>query len=738
MQLWKRWFLTAAGSLFLLCPVTVQAAEVEVLRGEEAETEVYLEGTEDIYSFFGTLEADTGYVYLRDVKEENPLFYQAALCETDGSSTKLLLSSYGSGSYGLSLRLRVEGKRIGQSVLTFSGYQLTDDAGAWIESATLPEITVKVLPNPLNIELSGDMGNDGWFVSPVRVTVSDKDAASIWYDTGNGTKEYTNPFLLKDGVYSILVTSDDGYGYKKQEKRTCSIDTTRPHLTASETGLSWQKEDIVLTVSAWDSGSGMDFSARACSEDKEAFGGLEVFSGSETLTLTQDGVWYLYLTGEDVAGNEGERVLGPYRKDSVAPEVLIENIMEGQLVEKVVLPEIYSSDDRSGIKSITYFLDGEKWTLGEIRGKGYHTLSVTVEDMAGNTATDRVSFVIYDPVEIEVRAEDTRYTGEGFFSATVTYNGTPLAGREAGFFLNGESVGVRTTDRHGRVFLQMPVEIAPQEAVLTVKTGQEDENFLLAGEGSTTFTVEQENAWLHAGVTPVTEYGDGLSVYLETGEIPDFRMGDITKAELSVTLYVTEKDGSRTFLEEVWVHPEEDGRVCCDFYPEPGLYEIMIAFTENSYYTGQKQKAHAAVYEIQASLTTEGGSLLLDLPQFGIYVKADLVFSPEFDLEVTTELRIPGTGITLTENRLTDYDLTTEGLVLYGTAVNPKDRTTYSYEVRIAYSPGGVVTEAEITLWKGNNTTGEPAYHYEWPESEEDSEGTEEEPESGSEINTEE
>lgn len=77
-------------------------------------------------------------------------------------------------------------------------------------------------------------------------------------------------------------------------------------------------------------------------------------------------------------------------------------------------------------------------------------------------------------------------------------------------------------------------------------------------------------------------------------------------------------------------------------------------------------------------------------------------------------MRIPGTGITLTENRITDYELTTNGLVLYGKAVNPADGTVYCYEVRSGYTLGIFLNELEVLLWKGEDKTQEPVYQFEW------------------------
>lgn len=702
--------------LFCLCmatPGSAQAEEIEVLRGEETETEIYLEGSEEAYSIYGELESTEDFVRLKETEDENSMDYQALeRNDTDGSA-KLLLSNRGSTGYGLWLRVRVEGVRIGTGTVRVAEPQATDENGEWLQNVELPDITVKVLPNPLVVSLSGTTGNNGWYTSPVTVSVSDRDAAEIRYDFGAEQYVYNGPFEVQDGVTALTVTSDDGYGYKKEEVRRIPVDTVEPSLTVSTQELSWQQETLEVTAASTDRTSGLSQAAWAFSGSRESRGSWNTLNGEELLTMEQDGIWYLHLKAVDNAGNETEAVYGPYRKDSVEPDISFENLYQGQLVEEGITPELTVTDSCSGIREITYLLDGQAWNLSEITGKGKHTLTVTATDLAGNTRTETVEFAIYDSIAVTAEAGDTHYTGTASFSALVTYRGEPLADAETEFFLNGESIGVTHTDREGRAWLQLPMELSPQEAELTVKVPQDEERFLLPAEDTDSFTVYPEHAWLLYGGDYSVWKGEPLRICLETGELPDFRMGDITRAELLVELYQIEKDGSRTFVEEVYLTPDEWGIATHEFYPDTGLYELKISFTEDSCYTGQEILLHPAVFDIAAELDWEGGSLLLDLPHLGVYMNITVTFLPPA-LEAEAEVRIPGTGITLTENRITGYDLTTDGMTLYGMAVNPADGTVYSYEVRTGYTMGFLLDELEASLWKGGDKTQEPVHHFEW------------------------
>ena len=224
-----------------LCLANVRPAlaeEIKVLRGEEAETEVFLEGSEEVYSMLGELECAGEYVLLKNTKGENYGMYQVLEAEEDGSGARLLLSAKGEDNYGLRLRLRVEGKRIGTGTIQLSGLTMTDKNGEWLSGAELSGITVQVLPNPLEVSLEGEAGNNGWYTGTVTVTVEDKDAANIWYDIGEGKTEYTAPFKIYHGETELIVTSDDGYGYKKEETQWVLVDTARPKLTVSMEELS--------------------------------------------------------------------------------------------------------------------------------------------------------------------------------------------------------------------------------------------------------------------------------------------------------------------------------------------------------------------------------------------------------------------------------------------------------------------------------------------------------------------
>ena len=695
---------------------------IEVLRGEEEEVEIVLEGTEDIYALYGVLRGDTDYVSMIKPWKKISQGYQALALNESGEQGMLLLSRLGfSKGDGLHFRIRVQGKRIGTAVLTLSTPQYSTATGKWLKEVEFPEIMVNVLPNPLKVMVSGEERNAGWYVREPKVSVVDKDAAEIFYTlNGEAEQEYTAPFSVPDGEWEVSVRTDDGYGYKKEESVTVLVDTKNPVVTASKRSADWQKENIVVVLRATDSTSGVYSANWAASEGSEAAGTYKSFTDSVTCILEEDGIWYLHVFAEDVAGNTAERVYGPYQKDSVAPEISIGNIAQNEIITDRITPEI-GFYDYSGIEKTEYYLDGKVWEPSEITGRGKHTLTVTATDLAGNRAEKSVEFTIYDSLEVSCQAEDSHYTGMTLFTASVAYDGEPLAGRNVMFYVNGETAGAAVTDKHGRAALPYLIQLAPQEAVLTAEVAQEAENCYAETQAETTFLIAPEHAVIVYTGDLFTRNGDVLTMRVEAAELPDPEKGDIMKAVFDIVLSFVEEDGSRTVVDTRQLSPDENGVVSWEGSYDTGLYELCISFAENSWYQGNELILYPGVYEVQATWEEGAGQLLIDLPHVGIRMLAKLAFMPVPDLSAEVAVRIPGTGIVLTENAMDGWNLTEEGLTLTGKAWNPETGEVYRYQVNVEFSYGLLMTKLEAFVWEGDGEgAGEetdpeqPIYGFKW------------------------
>lgn len=727
MKIRKRFLIVLIGLVILgyrQASADTEDGVVEVLRGEEVEAELELEGTEAIYALYGNLTGDAAFISFGRPAKKVVAGYQALVPDEKGETGSLLLSRLGlPKKENLRFRIRIQGKRIGEATLWLSGPQYVSADGKWLENVTFPEIKVNVLPNPLEVYVSGAEGNAGWYIGEPEVRIVDKDAAEMFYAFGEAEEvRYTAPFLVPDGAWEIHVRTDDGYGYRKDESITVPVDTKKPVITASKRSTEWQDRDILVTLRATDSTSGVYNAVRALSESKDTPGDYQQFTDSTECRIEEDGIWYLHVFAEDVAGNTTQWVYGPYQKDTVAPEIVIENMSAGDVFTEGILPEI-TFTDFSGIAKTEYYLDGRAWSLTKITGRGKHTLTVAATDMAGNRAEKSVEFFIYDPVNIAVLAEDSRYTGTAVFTATVTYDKKPLADRTVMFYVNGEAVGEAVTNRYGTAWLLYPVEIAPQEAVVTAVVATEEENYFAETQGETKFFVAGEYGVVAYTGELAARNGEMLHLQLEAAELPGLKDGDITKAVFDVSMAFVEEDGSRTMVETRKLSPDENGRIFWEGMYETGLYELKISFAEESWYQGNELLLYPGIYDVQAIWEDGAGQLQLDLPHVGLKVLARLAFLPVPELSAEVNVRIPGTGVMLTANEVEGWNLTEEGLKLTGKAYNSVTGEVYRYELRVEFSYGIFVTKLEAFVWEGEEPeegSGEeadpnqPIYEFKW------------------------
>ena len=61
------------------------------------------------------------------------------------------------------------------------------------------------------MELTGEMGQDGWYVSPVTVEITDIDAERIIYTLNGIQNNYVQPITISEiGINNLKVRTDDG------------------------------------------------------------------------------------------------------------------------------------------------------------------------------------------------------------------------------------------------------------------------------------------------------------------------------------------------------------------------------------------------------------------------------------------------------------------------------------------------------------------------------------------------
>lgn len=97
------------------------------------------------------------------------------------------------------------------------------------------------------MELTGEMGQDGWYVSPVTVEITDIDAERISYTLNGIQNNYVQPITISEiGINNLKVRTDDGYGYIKEKENVLKIDYEGPVLKVNNQNYAWQNSDIFI------------------------------------------------------------------------------------------------------------------------------------------------------------------------------------------------------------------------------------------------------------------------------------------------------------------------------------------------------------------------------------------------------------------------------------------------------------------------------------------------------------
>ncbi|OYT61640.1 hypothetical protein B6U81_02565 [Thermoplasmatales archaeon ex4484_30] len=194
---------------------------------------------------------------------------------------------------------------------------------------------IDLFPPHIMFVLNGSIGNDGWYVSIVNVTInaSDNDTAYInysidgeWYKQ-NGS--HINFYLAEDGIHVIACYAVDENGNAgKIEEVIVKVDNTPPMLNyildpSSPDGKNgWYVSVVEIRASANDgNGSGIDELTVKIND-----GGWEDYKGS--FFLENEGINEVWFKAVDVAGNEAE-IFVQLKMDKTPPLISIEKPVGG-------------------------------------------------------------------------------------------------------------------------------------------------------------------------------------------------------------------------------------------------------------------------------------------------------------------------------------------------------------------------------------------------------------------------
>src|SRR5438309_9921813 len=193
-------------------------------------------------------------------------------------------------------------------------YYATDRSGN-LEPAHTKTFSIDTAPPVASASLLGTAGENTWYVSNVTVTLDASDATSgvagIRYRIDGGPwQPYGGPFMLGAGRHYLDVFAFDVAGLWSLSSTTkINIDLAGPSTADSVAGIAgengWYVSDVMVTLSASDSGSGVASTAYRLD------GGAWIrYAGP--FSISQGGRHLLEFASVDRAGNQG-----PIVRDSV-------------------------------------------------------------------------------------------------------------------------------------------------------------------------------------------------------------------------------------------------------------------------------------------------------------------------------------------------------------------------------------------------------------------------------------
>jgi hypothetical protein len=298
--------------------------------------------------------------------------------------------------------------RIGKTTVEVSNFKLINSQGKKIKASTTSIIKeINILPNPLNVILTGEKGQNDWYISPVTVEINDLDAKEIYYSIDGVKYSYTQPFSINEiGEHNLIVTINDGNGYSKEKEQVIKIDYNSPTISVDNQTFNWQNEVKVMPNYDDQDGSGILQGWYQWTNTAEQPAQWEEYNQGELIQATE-GNWYLHTKATDVAGNVGQTVFGPYKIDKTVPVISVDNDKrEAWGITEVSVTPTFVDEGGSQLEYVGY-----QWSLGQSipseytpytsgslqqSNDGAWYLHLIAEDEAGNVKT-----VTYGPYNID-------------------------------------------------------------------------------------------------------------------------------------------------------------------------------------------------------------------------------------------------------------------------------------------------------------------------------------------------
>ncbi len=269
-----------------------------------------------------------------------------------------------------------------------------DAVGNWGPTMTIA-FTMDASPPVTTADVTGTAGTNGWYTSPVSVTLTATDntgVAKIQYRVGTtgAWQDYSTALAFDtDGIHVLQYNATDISGIVEVTKDLeIRVDTTMPATIMTVTGTpgtnGWYQSPIIIGLASSDAISGV-----AAIQYELDGSGWQNYTG--IFEVSTSGNHTLSYHATDMAGNLETAKLFRFGIDKVAPVTSMTYSVAvgtsgGDATQVTV--GLVAADDVSGVAAIHYRINGGAWSLYGpsivLSGGSVNILEYNATDIAGN------------------------------------------------------------------------------------------------------------------------------------------------------------------------------------------------------------------------------------------------------------------------------------------------------------------------------------------------------------------
>lgn len=337
---------------------------------------------------------------------------QSATTDLNGGFYYCKLSSKTDEAQTKPAALTVYGKpgtKPGITAMTADGTRLLD--GEWTQA-------------PVTVTAAGDASITGTGTVAFKVSL---DNGKTWTDNYKPGTPITVD-ASHEGTVEVTARAYNASssGLYEESRLTFHMDNSGPEITIDGIPSKWTNQDVVLKVTAKDTGAGLDTMPYS-------FDGGKTWAMTSTRTVTENGS--VVVAVKDKAGNITKQIVVIDRIDKTPPSLQVTGNPSSWQNTAAVLA-IFASDGDSGLAQEPYSFDGGKTWTTEINHEYTENQDVIIQvkDAAGNVAEKTVSvkYVDTEGPSVSVEGNPTAWVNASQSMTIVAEekeNGSGLASR---------------------------------------------------------------------------------------------------------------------------------------------------------------------------------------------------------------------------------------------------------------------------------------------------------------------